>query len=103
MDLKDVPKNIIEALEEGPAWLDDLVHAAKSHEASTINNQGYLSQLGYLIGEEYLEMDTIAAIVLGGDRGEYCPQCAKRHEQEDIDGGRCLACGRMLCGIPPVR
>lgn len=38
-------------------------------------------------------------VVLGKEPGTYCNACLADHDQDDVDGGRCLKCGAMLCGI----
>jgi hypothetical protein len=32
-----------------------------------------------------------------GQYGRYCFQCRGRFDKADIDGGRCLSCGTMIC------
>lgn len=44
----DVPQDIAD-LANDDGCLDDLVHEAKSHEASVINNRGFWEQLDYLL------------------------------------------------------
>jgi len=93
-----VPEDILAMLAGNGGELDDLVHEAKGHEASAINNGGALEQLDYLRSSNWAGWDEIRRFLRPG---EYCPSCNTKHTEACIDGGRCTSCGVMLCGVMP--
>lgn len=36
------------------------------------------------------------------DLGTHCEQCGSAFERKDLDGGRCLVCGQMICAAPTL-
>jgi hypothetical protein len=63
---QDVPADILQMLECDGGELDELVHDAKGHEASAINNEGFWSQLDYLISSNWTNWDGIREHLKGG-------------------------------------
>ena len=65
----DAPADILQMLECDGGELDEMVHDAKGHEASAINNEGYWSQLDYLVGSGWTDWAGIREYLKGNDGG----------------------------------
>jgi len=66
---QDVPQDILVMLECDGGELDEMVHDAKGHEASAINNEGDWSQLDYLVGSGWTDWAGIREHLKGGEDG----------------------------------
>ena len=67
MDLQKVPKDILKALKAETASLDETVQDEKTGEASVINNEGFESQLEYLLnnGWTWTELRVVLELDVG--------------------------------------
>ncbi len=91
---KEQVEELCELLDDGD--LDDLVHDAKSHEASAINNEGTEAQVLFLLENGYT-LETLR-VALKEQDPRSCPACGQLGDpQTYMNGMTTYVCCNMQC------